>query len=511
MTNMTLLTDLYQLTMVGGYYLLGKKDQRATFDFFFRKIPENGGFCVAAGLEQLVQYIQNIHLGPEEIDYLKSLELFPEEVIEYLRRLRFTGDMYAVPEGTLVFPQEPVIRVTAPLPEAQLIETALLNLINFQTLVATKAARVVISAAGDPVVEFGVRRAQGPDGGLSAARAAFIGGAAATSNVMAGKVFGIPVRGTMAHSWVESFPSEVDSFRAFGKVYPQNCLLLVDTYDTLRSGVPNAIQVGKELREGGKGSLAGIRLDSGDLTFLSREARKMLDDAGFDRTRIMGSSDLDEGLIESIKKQGAEIDLWGVGTRLVTSYSCPALGGVYKLSAVFEDGVMRPKLKVSDDPDKTTNPGVKKIIRFYDERNIMRGDLIIFEEETSALGEVDQSLSPHPAPREQNLPGTVPPGRNSRPHFQGREPRLFPPETAGDPKEDPGEPCKPARGAQASSKSPSLPRQRGRKSFCQETGAFEGRCLRKQLEGDTPKAGKDSWVNGSNPHLSEGSKESRVG
>jgi len=394
MTNMTLLTDLYQLTMVGGYYLLGKKDQKANFDFFFRKIPENGGFCVAAGLEQVVQYIQNIHLGPEEIDYLKSLDLFPEEVIEYFRRLRFTGDIFAVPEGTIVFPQEPVIRVTAPLPEAQLIETALLNLVNFQTLVATKAARVVISAAGDPVVEFGVRRAQGPDGGLSAARAAFIGGAAATSNVMAGKVFGIPVRGTMAHSWVESFPSEIESFRAFGKVYPQNCILLVDTYDTLRSGVPNAIQVGKELREGGKGSLAGIRLDSGDLTFLSREARKMLDDAGFDRTRIMGSSDLDEGLIESIKKQGAEIDIWGVGTRLVTSYSCPALGGVYKLSAVFEDGVMRPKLKVSDDPDKTTNPGVKNIIRFYDEKNFMRGDLIVFEEESLPSGKPIKAFHP---------------------------------------------------------------------------------------------------------------------
>jgi nicotinate phosphoribosyltransferase len=381
MTNMTLLTDLYQLTMVGGYYLLGKKEQKASFDFFFRKIPENGGFCVAAGLEQLVEYIRNIHLEAEEIAYLRALNLFPEEVVEYFGSLRFTGDIYAVPEGTLVFPQEPVIRVTAPLPEAQLVETALLNIVNFQTLVATKATRVVIAAAGDPVVEFGVRRAQGPDGGLSAARAAFIGGAAATSNVMAGKVFGIPVRGTMAHSWVESFPSELDSFRAFGKVYPRNCILLADTYDTLRSGIPNAIQVGKELQESGKGGLAGIRLDSGDLTFLSREARKMLDDAGFEGTRIMGTSDLDEWLIESIKKQGAEVDLWGVGTRLVTSYSCPALGGVYKLAAIFEDGVMRPKLKVSDDPDKTTNPGVKKIIRFYDEKNLMRGDLIVSEEE----------------------------------------------------------------------------------------------------------------------------------
>ena len=384
---MTLLTDLYQLTMVGGYYLLGKKDQKANFDYFFRKIPEDGGFCVAAGLEQLIQYIENIHFEPEDVEYLKSLNLFPPGVLEYLSELRFTGDLYAVPEGTMVFPQEPIIRVTAPLPEAQLIETALLNIVNFQTLVATKAARVCIAADGDPVVEFGVRRAHGPDGGLSAARAAFIGGARATSNLMAGKAFGIPVRGTLAHSWVESFSSELESFQAYGKIYPKNCLLLVDTYDTLRSGVPNALKVGKELREKKAGDLTGIRLDSGDLTFLSREARRMLDEAGFDRALILGSSDLDEWLIESIKKQGAEIDLWGVGTRLVTSYSCPALGGVYKLSAIWEDSYMRPKLKVSDDPEKTTNPGVKKVIRFFDERHFMRGDVILLEDEPLPEGQ----------------------------------------------------------------------------------------------------------------------------
>jgi nicotinate phosphoribosyltransferase len=385
--NMTLLTDLYQLTMVGGYYLLGKKDQRASFDYFFRKIPEEGGFCVAAGLEQLIDYIENIHFSPGDIDYLKSLNLFPSAVLDYFRELRFTGDLYAVPEGTLVFPQEPLVRVTAPLPEAQFIETALLNFLNFQTLVATKAARVCIAANGDPVIEFGVRRAHGPDGGLSAARAAFIGGAVATSNLMAGRAFGIPVRGTLAHSWVESFSTELESFQAYAKIYPKNCLLLVDTYDTLRSGVPNAIKVGEELRGKKEGDLTGIRLDSGDLTFLSREARKMLDEAGFDRARILGSSDLDEWLIESIKKQGAEIDVWGVGTRLVTSYSCPALGGVYKLSAIFEDGHLRPKLKVSDDPEKTTNPGVKKVYRFYDEKNFMRGDAIVFEDESLAKGQ----------------------------------------------------------------------------------------------------------------------------
>jgi nicotinate phosphoribosyltransferase len=392
--NMTLLTDLYQLTMVGAYYLLGKRQQKANFDYFFRKIPEDGGFCVAAGLEQLIEYIENLHFEPEDLDYLRSLNLFPPEVLLFFQNLRFTGDLYAVPEGTLVFPQEPIIRVTAPLPEAQFIETALLNILNYQTLIATKAARVCIVASEDPVIEFGVRRAQGPDGGLSASRAAFIGGARATSNLMAGKAFGIPVRGTVAHSWIESFPSELESFQSYAKVYPKNVVLLVDTYDTLLSGVPNAIKVGNELRARKEGDLLGIRLDSGDLTFLSREARKLLDEAGFDRTRILGSSDLDEWLIESIKKQGADIDLWGVGTRMVTSYSCPALGGVYKLSAIFEDGGMKPKLKVSDDPEKTTNPGIKKVVRFFDEKNFMRGDVLFFEDEILPENQPIQALHP---------------------------------------------------------------------------------------------------------------------
>ncbi len=285
--NMTLLTDLYQLTMVGAYCLLGKSRQKANFDYFFRKIPEEGGFCVAAGLEQLIQYIENIHFEPEDLDYLRSLNLFPPEVLKFFQNLRFTGDLYAVPEGTLVFPQEPIVRVTAPLAEAQFIETALLNFLNYQTLIATKAARVCIVAGEDPVIEFGVRRAQGPDGGLSASRAAFIGGARATSNLLAGKVYGIPVRGTVAHSWIESFPTELESFQSYAKVYPKNVILLVDTYDTLFSGLPNAIKVGNELRARKEGDLLGIRLDSGDLTFLSREARKLLDEAGFDRTRFL--------------------------------------------------------------------------------------------------------------------------------------------------------------------------------------------------------------------------------
>lgn len=410
-TNMTLLTDLYQMTMVAGYFLLGKKDQVACFDYFFRKIPDHGGFCVAAGLEQLVDYIQNIHFAQEDIEYLKSLNLFSAEVLDYFRNLRFTGDLWAVPEGTLVFPQEPIVRVVAPLPEAQFIETALLNILNFQTLVATKACRICLAADGDPVVEFGVRRAHGPDGGLSASRAAYIGGAQATSNLMAGQRYGIPVRGTLAHSWVESFPTELDSFRAYGKVFPKSCLLLVDTYDTLNTGVPNAIQVGKELRRDGRGDLLGIRLDSGDLTFLSREARKMLDEAGFPEARIVGSSDLDEWLIESIKKQGAAIDIWGIGTRLVTSYSCPALGGVYKLAAIFEDGQIRPKIKVSDNPEKTTNPGVKKIIRFFDENGFMRGDVIVLEEEQLAQGEPVKAFHPMLAHVRKTYP----------PHFRREE------------------------------------------------------------------------------------------
>ncbi|MBI4495308.1 MAG: nicotinate phosphoribosyltransferase [Deltaproteobacteria bacterium] len=419
MPNMTLLTDLYQLTMVGGYYLLGKKDQRASFDYFFRKIPDGGGFCVAAGLEQLIDFIRNIHFDPEDIDYLRSLNLFREEVLEYFRRIHFTGNLYAVPEGTLVFPQEPIVRVTAPLPEAQLIETALLNLLNFQTLVATKAARVCLAANGDPVIEFGVRRAHGPDGGLSASRAAFIGGARATSNLMAGRTFGIPVRGTLAHSWVESFPTELEAFQAYAQVYPQRCLLLVDTYDTLRSGVPNAIRVGQELQEQGRGTLLGIRLDSGDLTFLSREARRILDAHGFDRAGILGSSDLDEWLIESIRKQGAEINLWGVGTRLVTSYSCPALGGVYKLAAIWENGEMRPRLKISDDPDKTTNPGVKKVVRFFDEKQFMRGDVIILEEETIPPGQPVLAFHPMLAHIKKTYPGNFTHEELLRPIFQG--------------------------------------------------------------------------------------------
>jgi len=381
MRNLTLLTDLYELTMVGGYFVTGKKDQWANFDFFFRKVPDDGGFCIAAGLEQVIDYIENIEFTEDDIAYLQTLGLFPADVLGYLRKLRFTGDLYAVPEGTVIFPNEPIIRVTAPLPEAQFIESALLNIMNFQTLIATKAARVCVAAEGDPVVEFGLRRAHGPDAALGAARASFIGGAMGTSNLLAGRMLGIPVRGTIAHSWIESFPSELEAFQAYANVYPKGCLLLVDTYDTLRSGVPNAIQVGRELRDTGKGQLIGVRLDSGDLAYLSKQSRGMLDENGFEQTKIIASSDLDEWLIESLKKQEAKIDIWGVGTRLVTSYSCPALGGVYKLTAIAENGKMVPKIKRSDNPEKITDPGVKNLVRYHDESGMMRGDVLFLEDE----------------------------------------------------------------------------------------------------------------------------------
>jgi nicotinate phosphoribosyltransferase len=382
MRNLTLLADLYELTMVGGYYVSGKKDQWANFDYFFRRVPDDGGFCIAAGLEQIIDYIEDIKFTEEDIAYLESLGIFPADVLNYFGELRFTGNLYAVPEGTIIFPDEPIVRVTAPLPEAQFIESALLNIMNFQTLIATKSARVCIAAEGDPVIEFGLRRAHGPDAALGAARASFIGGAVGTSNLWAGKMLGIPPRGTIAHSWIESFPSELEAFRAYAKIYPRSCLLLVDTYDTLRSGVPNAIQIGSELRHDGKGKLIGIRLDSGDLAYLSKQSRKMLDENGLEETKILASSDLDEWLIESLKKQGAKIDIWGVGTRLVTSYSCPALGGVYKLTAIVEGGEMVPKIKRSDNPEKITNPGVKKLVRYYDEKGMMRGDVLFLEDET---------------------------------------------------------------------------------------------------------------------------------
>ena len=376
-----LLTDLYELTMVGGYVEAGKQHQTANFDYFFRKVPDNGGYCVFAGLGDLVEYIKKLRFDETDLAYLEGLRIFPKSFMDYIEHFRFRGDLWSVPEGTVVFPHEPLIRVTAPLPEAQLIETALLNVVNFQTLIATKGARLRWAAQGDPVIDFGLRRAHGPEGAVMASRAAYIGGVDSTSNVLAGSLYDIPVKGTHAHSWIESFPDELKAFRSYAEIYPDACLLLVDTYDTLHSGVPNAIRVGLELREKGH-ELVGIRLDSGDLAYLSREARRMLDEAGLKHAAIVASSDLDEWIVESLKAQGACIDIWGVGTRLVTSFSEPALGGVYKLTALDEgDEKMIPKIKRSDNPEKITNPGLKKVVRIFDAEGKMRGDVLFLDEE----------------------------------------------------------------------------------------------------------------------------------
>lgn len=380
MRNLTLLTDLYQLTMGQGYFAEGKHTQRAVFDVFFRP-NKLITYSVAAGMEQAAEYLENLHFDESDIAYLRSLGIFTEDYLACLNDLRFTGDVTAVREGEIVFPYEPILTVSAPMLEAQLVETALLTFINHQTLIASKAAKIC-AAAGGGVMEFGLRRAQGPDAGIYGARAAMIGGCVGTSNVYAGKLFDVPVSGTMAHSWVMNFPSELEAFRAYAKSFPDNCLLLVDTYDTLRSGVPHAIQVFKELREHGY-EPKGIRLDSGDLAYLSKAARAMLDEAGFEDAIICASGDLDETLIRSLKAQGARIDSWGVGTKLITSADMPALGGVYKLAAVYEGGVEIPKIKLSDTTEKITNPGVKEVYRIYDAPSHMAiADLIVRAGET---------------------------------------------------------------------------------------------------------------------------------
>ena len=381
MRNLTMMTDLYQLTMMYGYYKCGMRDNLATFDMFYRSKDATTHYAIMAGVEQLVEYIENLHFDEDAIAYLRSLNIFDEDFLDELRRFTFHGDIQAVPEGTIVFSNEPLIRVTAPIFEAQLIETALLTIINHQTLIATKASRVVQAAEGGTVMEFGLRRAQGPDAGIYGARAAIIGGCVGTSNVLTGQMYGIPAMGTHAHSWVMSFPTELEAFRKYAELFPTSCLLLVDTYDTLRSGVPNAITVFRELRERGY-EPKGIRLDSGDLAYLSREARKMLDAAGFPETTICASGDLDENLIRDLKLQGACIDTWGVGTKLITSEDSPSLGGVYKLSAEYVDGRVVPKIKISENPAKITNPGVKKLYRIYDKSNGMAvADLIALEQE----------------------------------------------------------------------------------------------------------------------------------
>ncbi len=381
MRNLTMMTDLYELTMMYGYYRKNRHEQTAVYDVFFRKPAGESGYAIMCGVEQLIDLIKNLHFSDEDIEFLRGLKLFNEDFLEYLSKLSFSGEIYAIPEGTVVFPQEPLVRVKTKLIEAQLIETAMLNIINHQTLIATKASRVCYAANGGAVLEFGLRRAQGPDAGIYGARAAVIGGCVSTSNVLAGQMFNMALSGTHAHSWVMSFPTELEAFRTYAEIYPDACLLLVDTYDTLKSGVPHAIQVFDELRKAGHEPV-GIRLDSGDLAYLSKKAREMLDEAGYPNAKICASGDLDEMLMQDLLNQGAKIDSWGVGTKLITSENCPALGGVYKMSAMEEGGTLVPKIKLSDNSAKVTNPGYKKVVRLYDKKcGKAIADLIMLDEE----------------------------------------------------------------------------------------------------------------------------------
>ena len=365
MRNLTLLTDFYELTMMYGYMKCGTKDKEAVFDLFFRG-REELSYAVAAGLEQAIDYIKNIKFSEEDIEYLRGQNCFDEEFLDELRRFKFTGDIYAVKEGSIIFPYEPLMIVKAPIFQAQFVETALLTLINHQTLIATKASKIANNTDA-AVLEFGLRRAQGPDAGIYGARAAIIGGCAATSNVIAGKMFDIKISGTHAHSWVMCFEDELTAFRKYAELYPDNCLLLVDTYNTLKSGVPNAIKVFDELRAKGHKPV-GIRIDSGDLAYLSNQARKMLDDAGYPDAIICASGDIDENVLIALKSQNAKIDTYGIGTKLITSFSNPSLGGVYKLAAIEENGKLIPKIKISNTAEKVTNPGLKKVVRFYDKK-----------------------------------------------------------------------------------------------------------------------------------------------
>ncbi len=384
--NLTLMTDLYELTMMQGYFKNKDQNETVIFDAFYRNNPMDSGYAICAGLAQVIDYIKNLKFQEEDIAYLRSLKIFEEDFLEYLRTFRFSGDIYAIPEGSVMFPREPMIKVIAPIMEAQLIETAILNMINHQSLIATKTSRVCFAARGDGIMEFGLRRAQGPDAGIYGARAAMIGGCIGTSNVLAGQLFDVPVKGTHAHSWIMSFPDEYTAFKAYSQMYPSACILLVDTYDTLKSGVPNAIRVFQEMRAAGVPlTNYGIRLDSGDLAYLSKKARKMLDDAGFPDAVISASNDLDEYLIDSLKVQGCKITSWGVGTHLITSKDWPSFGGVYKLAAIQdpETGNFIPKIKLSENTEKVTNPGNKTIYRIYEaETGKIKADLICLVDET---------------------------------------------------------------------------------------------------------------------------------
>lgn len=410
-SSLTLLTDLYELTMACGYWKLGLQDRYAAFSLFFRRCPFQGSFAVAAGLKTVIDYINQFKFKDSDLSYLESLEgyngkpLFEKGFLDYLSKFKFSCDVRAVPEGTLVFPHEPLVVVTGPILEAQLLESSLLNTLNFQTLIATKASRICAAAEGDEVIEFGLRRAQGIDGALSGARAAYIGGCHSTSNVLAGKTFGIPVKGTHAHSWIMAFEKEEDSFRAYAEVMPNNCIYLVDTYNTIK-GVKRAIEVAKEMEKKGI-KMLGVRLDSGDLAYLSMEIRKLLDAAGFNEAKIMASNELDELIIRDLKKQGAKINLWGVGTNLITAKDQPALDGVYKLCAIQDEkGNWVNKVKISEQIVKTTNPGLLQVRRFHSEKGEFLADMMFDivkgpPKEITLIDPIDPSLR-------KTLPASLP-------------------------------------------------------------------------------------------------------
>ena len=381
--NLTMLCDFYELTMGNGYLADGMKDRICYFDMFFREVPDKGGFAVAAGLEQIVDYVRQLHFDEEDIAYLRGRGIFSEDFLDYLRNFKFTGDIWAIPEGTPIFPMEPVLTVRAPAIQAQLLETYMLLEFNHQSLIATKANRICRAAGGRTVLEFGSRRAQGIAGAVTGARAAYIGGCAGTACTVSDQIYGVPAAGTMAHSWVQMFDSELDAFRSYCRTYPNNAVLLVDTFNTLKSGVPNAIRAFNEVLKPLGITKCGIRLDSGDMAYLTRKARKMLDEAGWTGCTITVSNSLDERLIADIIQQGAKIDSFGVGERLITSKSSPVFGGVYKLCAVEQaDGSILPKIKVSENPGKITNPGFKKVYRFFNrETGMAEADYICMRDE----------------------------------------------------------------------------------------------------------------------------------
>ncbi len=392
--NLSMMMDLYEMTMSNGYFLEGSNDAKATFDVFFRKVPDNGGFAIFAGLEQVVEFVENMRFGPEDIEYFRSLKMFDDRFLDYLRDFRFKGDIWAFDEGTIVYPNEPVLVVTAPMIDAQLVETAVLAQINHQSLIATKTRRIVRAAQGRGVSDFGARRAHNMDAAVYGARAAYIGGAGGTATVLSGQMFGIPVSGTMAHSWVMYHDSEYDAFKRYAEIYPDDTVLLIDTYDVLRTGTPNAIRCAKEVLEPMGKRLKGVRLDSGDLAYLTKEVRKMLDEEGMEDCRIIASNSLDEYSIQSIIEQGGRIDAFGVGERLITSKSDPVFGAVYKIAAIEKDGVVRPTIKISEAVEKITNPGRKSVHRIYDRTGHAVCDLIAHEGEDIDLSKPFKAIDP---------------------------------------------------------------------------------------------------------------------